>query len=108
MQETRGFTRSEAERILRRLLRDAGLPQPIANHRIGRYEADLAWPAYRLIVEFDSWSRHGQRPAFGPDRRRGSELTAQGWSLMHVTWDDLKKDPLGVVARVAGALAVRA
>ena len=102
-----GLTRSEAERILRRLLKRAGLPQPVTDYAIGRYRADFAWPEHRLILEFDGFATHGHRRAFRDDRRRGAELTAAGWSVMHVTWDELQDEPLALVARVAEALARR-
>jgi very-short-patch-repair endonuclease len=101
------LTRSEAERILRRLLKQAGLPIPHTNYPIGRYFADLAWPYHRLVVEFDGFATHGHKQAFTPDRIRGGDITVHGWSVMHVTWDELIEKPLAVVARIAGALAVR-
>jgi very-short-patch-repair endonuclease len=103
-----GLTLSQAERILRRLLREGNLPQPITNHPIGRYRADFAWPDHRLIVEYDGFSTHAHRKAFHHDRRRNAELTAKGWSVMQVTADQLQDEPLAVIARVAEALARRA
>jgi len=101
------LTRSEAERILRRLLEQAGLPQPATDYPIGRYFADFAWPRHRLVVEFDGFATHGHKQAFTPDRKRGGDITVKNWSVMHVTWDELIDEPLSVVARIAGALAVR-
>jgi very-short-patch-repair endonuclease len=103
-----GRTLSEAERILRRLLRQAGLPQPLTDHAIGRYRADFAWPDHRLIVEYDGFRTHAHRRAFHHDRRRNAELTAKGWSVMQVTADQLENEPFAVVARIAEALARRA
>lgn len=60
-----------------------------------------------LIVEFDSFGAHGHRQAFHHDRKRNGELTAAGYSVMQVTWDQLTGAPLGVVARIAAALARR-
>jgi very-short-patch-repair endonuclease len=102
-----GVTRSEAERILRRLLRDAGLEAPVTDYGIGRYRADFAWPDKKLIVEFDGFATHGTRKAFHHDRKRNAELTALGWSVMQVTAQQLANEPLAVVARIAEALAVR-
>ena len=102
-----GLTLSEAERILRRLLRQGGLPQPITNYPIGRYRADFAWPEHRLVVEYDGFSTHAHRKAFHHDRRRNAKLTAEGWSVMQVSADQLRNEPLAVVARVAEALARR-
>lgn len=102
-----GLTRSEAERILRRLLKQAGLPQPMTDYVIGRYRADFAWPALKLIVELDSFAFHGHRRAFHDDRRRTAWLTAQGWSVLPVTAKQLKTEPFVVVARIAEAIARR-
>jgi very-short-patch-repair endonuclease len=102
-----GMTLSEAERILRRLLREADLPQPSTNYPIGPYKADFCWPHHKLVVEFDSFTHHGHRKAFHHDRRRNAVLTAQGWSVMQITAEQLEHEPLAVVARVAGALTAR-
>jgi very-short-patch-repair endonuclease len=107
LSETNGLTLSEAERILRRLLKEAGLPQPITNHPIGRYRADFCWPKHELIVELDSWTYHGHRRAFKHDRKRNAELAAKGWSILPITPDQLRNEPLIVVARIAEALARR-
>jgi very-short-patch-repair endonuclease len=101
------LTRSEAERILRRLLRQAGLPQPVTDYPIGTYRADFAWPNLKLVVEFDGFTTHGHKQAFSPDRERGAKLTSQGWSVMEITWDRLLDQPLAVIADIAGAIRVR-
>jgi very-short-patch-repair endonuclease len=102
-----GVTLSDPERVLRRLLREAGLPQPITNYPVGPYKADFAWPEHKLIVEFDSFSAHGHRQAFHHDRERNATLTAQGWSVMPVTGRQLVNEPTAVIARIATALAMR-
>lgn len=102
-----GMTLSEAERILRRLLRQAGLPQPITDHPVGIYRADFAWPQHMLIVEVDSWTHHGHKRAFHRDRRRNAKLAAQGWSILPVTPGQLRDEPFAVVARIAEALTAR-
>ena len=108
LSESPGITLSEAERILRRLLKAANLPQPITNYPVGNYRADFAWPDQMLIVEFDSWTHHGHKRAFHHDRKRNAQLTAWEWSVMQVTADQLRGEQFGVVARVAEALALRA
>ena len=107
LDETHGLTRSEAERILRRLLKAAGIPEPFTGYRIGRYEADFAWPAIKLIVELDSFTHHDHRRAFRYDKRRAAWLGRQGWAVLPITTDRLENDPLGVVADVSGAIALR-
>ena len=102
-----GLTLSEAERLLRRLLVSAGVARPLTNHPIGRYRADFAWPGCKLIVELDGFAAHGHRRAFEHDRQRGAELTARGWSVMHVTWRQLVDQPVATVVRIAEALVRR-
>jgi very-short-patch-repair endonuclease len=107
IEETGGLTRSEAERILRRLIKAAGLPEPLTNYKIGRYEADFAWPVIKLIVELDSFTHHDHRRAFRYDKRRTAWLARQGWNVLPITTDRLENDPLGVVADISGAIATR-
>ncbi len=65
---------------------------------------DLAWPAHRLIVEFDGWQTHHTRKAFETDRRRDQRLTAAGFRVIRITWLQLEREPYAVVARIAAAL----
>ena len=94
--------------MLRRLLRAAGIEQPLTDYPIGIYFADFAWPRYKFIVEFDSYSHHGGKRAFYRDRDRNGWLIAQGWDILPVTWEQLTERPLETAARIAAAIAVRA
>jgi very-short-patch-repair endonuclease len=107
--ERPGLTRAESERILRRLLRKAGLPQPETDAPLlGSYRADFLFRQHGLIVEVDGYGPHGHRRAFRTDRRRTSMLAAAGYTVMPLTWWELVDEPLSVVARIAEALARRA
>jgi very-short-patch-repair endonuclease len=99
------ITLSEAERILRRLLRRAGLPTPKTNERLGRYRPDFFWKAERVILEMDSWRFHGTRQAFERDRRRDQDLVAGGYVVLRATWRQIEKEPERVLARIAMAIA---
>jgi very-short-patch-repair endonuclease len=101
-------TRSRFERIFRATLRKAGLPQPITGFAIGRYTADFAWPAERVIVETDGYGFHGHRRAFEDDRARDAYLAARGWVVVRVTWRRLRKEPMLVMTQLAQTLAHRA
>ena len=68
-------TRSPAERTLLRAVRAAGLPEPLMNHRIGRWEVDLYWPQYALVVEVDAYSTHSSPAAFEPLDHASRALT---------------------------------
>jgi hypothetical protein len=65
----RGFTRSEAERRLRALVKAAGLPLPMTNVKVAGLEVDAVWHRERLVVEIDGYAFHGTREAFERDRR---------------------------------------
>ena len=100
-------TPSEFARRFHRLLRRSGLPRPVAEHQIGRYTADFAWPEQRVIVETDGFGPHGHRAAFEHDRARDAYLLARGWVVMRVTWRRLTREPTRVIAELAQVLALR-
>jgi very-short-patch-repair endonuclease len=107
MADSPGITRSEAERLLLRLLHQAGIEQPITDYPIGPYRADFAWLRQMLLGEFDSYRHHSGKPAFHHDRERAAWLTAQGWSILPVTYEHVAAEPLKTAARIAAALAIR-
>jgi very-short-patch-repair endonuclease len=98
------LTRSEAERRLLRMIRAAGLPEPLANARVAGFEVDFLWPGARLIVEVDGYTFHGHRRAFEQDRRRDIALRDAGYEVVRVTWRRLVDEPLLVIAHIARAL----
>jgi very-short-patch-repair endonuclease len=101
------ITRSEAERRMLALIREAELPRPQTNVRIGGYEVDFLWPAHRVIVEVDGYAAHSGRPTFERDRIRDGKLQALGYVVLRITWLQLSERPHAVVGRVAQALASR-
>ena len=102
------LTRSEAERRLLTLIRDAGLPMPQANVKLHGYTVDFLWRPERLIVEVDGFAFHAHRSAFERDRQRDARLTAAGFRVIRVTWRQLTGEPLAVIASIAQALAAAA
>jgi very-short-patch-repair endonuclease len=103
--ERRGFTRSEAERIMRKLCRQAQLQEPVSNVRVAGFEVDFFWPAENLIVEVDGYRYHSHRAAFERDRQRDARLLAAGFVVIRITWRQLTEKPLTVVATIASALS---
>lgn len=99
------LTRSEAERKLKRIIRQAGLPRPETNARVAGYEVDFLWRAQRLVVEVDGYATHGHRLAFERDHAKQQALAAANYRVSRVTWRQLG-DPYRVVAALAQALAV--
>jgi hypothetical protein len=71
-------TRSEIERRFLKVVKEAGLPAPGVNRRVGPYAIDFLWSAERVVVETDGWAFHGDRRAYERDRRKDSDLQAAG------------------------------
>ena len=100
------FTRSEAEKRLRALIRSAGLPQPLMNVRRAGWEVDAVWDAQRLVVEVDGRKFHDIAPRFERDRRKDADLMLAGYRVLRITWRRLTREPDQVVATIAAALAL--
>lgn len=98
-------TRSQNERALLRLIREAGLPVPQTNAMVAGEEVDAYWPRQRLVVEVDAYATHGDRIAFERDRRKAAALTAHGCTVVPITDTELERRPGRVVATLAQALA---
>jgi very-short-patch-repair endonuclease len=99
-----GYTRSEAERRMRKLMRAARLPVPVANARVAGRSVDFVWRQQRLVVEVDSYQYHGHRAAFERDRRKDVALRAAGYRVVRITWWQLRDEPFVVVAHIARML----
>jgi very-short-patch-repair endonuclease len=99
---------SAAERILKRLLREAGITGWVLGHRLGPYLIDLAFPDRRVAIEVDGWAWHVDVDRFRADRRKGNDLTRAGWILLRFTWHDLVSRPSQVVAEIRHALSAAA
>jgi hypothetical protein len=93
-------TKRELEARFFDFCRSQGLPLPACNVLVEGYEVDAFWPAYRLVVELDSWEFHGGRRAFERDRERDAVLQAAGYRVISITWRRLTKHPQEVAALV--------
>lgn len=94
---------SMLERRGRRILRAAGLPQPIAEYPIPwapRRRFDDAYPTERVAIEWDSRRFHGQLAAFDVDRSRDRDAALHGWTVLRFTWHDVTQQPDVIVASV--------
>jgi hypothetical protein len=60
---------SELEKRMRRLCRQAGLPQPLCQHQIGGHRVDFAWPAQRLSSRPTAMPRTGRATRSRPTAR---------------------------------------
>lgn len=100
------FSRREAERLMRKLIRSAGLPTPRRNVKAHGYELDFYWPELALNVEADGVRWHSSRRRLNRDRERDGDLAARGIQVLRFTWDQLTKRPDWVVAKLAAAIAL--
>ena len=90
----RPWATSVFERRLLAELRSAGLPLPRPQFVVilpggRRAVLDYAYPEGLLALEADSYRHHSSRTDWGHDRVRNRWLTAMGWRILPVTWDDL-------------------
>ena len=100
--------RSEFEALVLPRLLSAGLHRPACNQplRINgeRIVVDFLWEGRKLVVETDGAQTHATPVAFQRDRWRDQLLVAAGYRVARITWDQMKREPDSVVARVANAL----
>jgi Protein of unknown function (DUF559) len=99
------LTRSELEIAFGKLVRRAGLPEPLGNYTLDApdhagLEVDFYFPTHRLVVETDGWDTHKTKAAFKSDRRKDAALTAVGYRVMRFTYDDAVYEPDTIVARL--------
>ncbi|MFG1931443.1 type IV toxin-antitoxin system AbiEi family antitoxin domain-containing protein [Mycobacterium sp. NPDC048908] len=95
--------RSEAERLLLKLLRDNNITGWKANYPAGGYKLDVAFPRERVDVETDGWAFHNSREDFQVDRERQNRLMLLGWLVLRFTWLDLTEYPQRVLAEIQAA-----
>lgn len=83
------------ERLAVEMVRDAGLPTPVSQHKVvlpGEDDAylDLAWPEPLVALECDSYEFHSDRRAFAWDRKRRRLLLALGWTVLEATLAEVR------------------
>ena len=107
-EEPAGRKRSRLEERFAPFLRRHSLSLPRFNDQIvlgpTRYTVDCHWPEVRQIVELDGWQGHSTRTAFREDRARDRRLRVAGYSVTHLTWNQLDDEPGAVVADLRSLL----
>jgi hypothetical protein len=101
------YLRSRAEAAALELIRELGLPLPLANHRAQGLEVDFLWPDLRLVLEVDGFAYHGSPEAFHRDRERDRVLAAAGYQVLRFTWQQLHHDKVRTAGALAAAIARR-
>lgn len=84
---------------------DGGLPVPELQYsivdRYGRlWRVDFAWPDAMVVAEYDSVEWHVGREALLHDRLKTARLQECGWTTIPMTIDDIRGDPVGLIARI--------
>jgi very-short-patch-repair endonuclease len=99
--------RSEAERLLVKLLREAGIAGSRTNYPIGPYKVDVAFPGLQIVIEVDGWAFHSDQEVFQSDRKRQNYIALMGWQVLRFTWLDLVEYPQRVIAIIRSAISAR-
>lgn len=100
---------SPMETRLRLLLVLAGLPEPVVNHPLRddtgrvRYRLDLAYPQWRIAIEYDGRQHAENTAQWRWDVQRREDLDADGWRLVVVLSGDLDRSPGRTIERVQSA-----
>jgi very-short-patch-repair endonuclease len=105
-----GRAESAPESSLRVRFVLAGLPPPRVQFNVstrdGRFIArvDLAWPEFRIAVEYDGLWHVGSRAQMEKDRARLNALVSAGWTVLHVTATRMRDDFDGIVSEVRATM----
>ncbi|MCL2468118.1 MAG: endonuclease domain-containing protein [Micrococcales bacterium] len=96
-----------AESSARFHLLAAGLPVPQTQVQVdtdhGVYWADLGYPQWRVLIEYDGQEKYSNPRAFLREKERHEAIEAQGWRIIRLTRKDLR-DPARLVRRVTQVL----
>ncbi|MDE0699491.1 MAG: hypothetical protein F4Z58_12570 [Acidimicrobiaceae bacterium] len=105
-----GVPLSKWSRLVGRLLVDAGLPEPVYEHRVlDRFgdliaQVDLAYPEARVAIELDSIAWHLNRVSFHNDRARWNAITLERWTPLVFTWSMYIDTPEKLITAVRSSL----
>jgi very-short-patch-repair endonuclease len=95
---------SASELQVLQVIRDAGLPAPVQQHRVRvrdrTYILDFAWPEQRLLVEYYGLAVHSGASAVAHDNERLRALVGAGWRPLVFTDDTSDQQIVGDVANV--------
>lgn len=101
---------SRPETLLRLLLLRAGLPEPLVNPDVGDAtgkwigRADLVWPEWRTIVEYDGDQHRTDSVQYDKDMTRLERFIDAGFRVVRVRKRALFRDPADAIRRTSHAL----
>ena len=109
VEDSRDQPWSPAERLLHKILRQAGITGWATNHRVElenrNAHLDLAFVDLGIMVEVDGRAFHGD-DAFESDRERQNDLVKAGWVPLRLTWAMLQ-EPTPVVELIRSLIGLR-
>jgi hypothetical protein len=97
---------SNLEANLSRFMRTAKLPPCVPQYEIydqhGDFIArvDFAYPSQRIAIQAESYLWHAGRSGFVRDLDLRNRLLEQGWRVLHVTSEDIRRRPRVLAARI--------
>lgn len=97
-------SRSEAERVLVRLLRTSGITGWRVNRQVAGYEVDILFQDARVVIEIDGFAFHSDAETFQRDRNRQNAIALAGYQVLRFTWLDLVEYPERVLAEIRRAV----
>ena len=96
------------ETVVRQLLRGAGVPEPVPQHRVHCddmfFLLDLAWPTQMVAVECEGHAFHQTPSQLAWDEMRKNRLQLKGWTVLAYTWIVARHEPERLVREVRMAL----
>jgi hypothetical protein len=106
-----GLAESPMESEARLAMIDGGLPTPVLQYEIVDGDGvvrrvDFAWPAARVVVEYEGVDFHSGAEAMRRDRRRQAALLDVGWTVLPIVFDDVRYRAREFVARIDRQLRV--
>jgi very-short-patch-repair endonuclease len=105
LQSAADGARSAAERLLVKLLREAGITGWRTNYPVGGYKVDVAFPGCKVAIETDGLAFHSDADDFHQDRVRQNNIVLLGWQVLRFTWLDLTEYPQRVIAVIRSAIS---
>lgn len=111
LSRARAGVESPKETETRILLVAGGLPEPVVQYEIHRNSiliarSDMAYPAFKIAIEYEGDGHRTSRDQWRRDVRRQRELEDEGWIVIRVTQLDLN-DERPLIDRVRRAMASR-
>jgi very-short-patch-repair endonuclease len=70
------------------------------------FQVDCHWPGTNQIVELDGWQAHKSRSAFREDKARDRRLVTAGYTVTHLTWNQLDDEPEAIASDLRVLLGI--